>query len=179
MISKAAAVCPSCGGPVPRGASERTKDLVLILFIIAIVITSCWVAVDQTLGWPAAKQALATTFRTRMTVKDETVSVPSNEFRGVLVSVPYAGQVTLEVAAAGAQRLDVHVIDGTDLLRLANRTPPFATLELGDHPAFAATATPSATRTGRLEAGTYVVVLEHSTRSAPSTDARVIARLAP
>jgi hypothetical protein len=141
------------------------------------VVTSIWVVIDYTIGRAEAKRLFATVFHTSVVLNDETASVPKDEFRGILVSVPYSGQVTLEIAVLGGRSVDVHVINGPDLLQLAGAKPPFAARKLNDFPAFAATAAPATTRTHRLMAGTYVVVLEHSTRGAPASDVRVIVRL--
>jgi hypothetical protein len=179
MISSRAPRCPSCGGPVVAPASERAKDLILVLVIIAIVGASCWAVIDLTIGSAEAARLFATTFHRPMDLKDEKVSVPSDEFRGVLVDVPYSGSVTLEVRSLGGQRIDAHLIKGADLIRLANAKPPFTTLKLNDFGAFEASAAPAAVQNGHLSAGRYLVVLEHANRGAPASDARVLMRLAP
>ena len=84
-----------------------------------------------------------------------------------------------EVASLGGKNLDVHLIKGEDLLRLANQRPPFAALKLNENAAFVAKAAASVKRTGRLEPGSYVVVLEHSTRGTPPGEVRVSVRIAP
>lgn len=178
-ISKRAAVCPSCGGPVPRHASEWVKDLILVLVIAAIVVTACWVVIDQTIGRAEAARLFAKAFHTRVELTDETVTVPVDEFRGVLLSVPYTGRVTLEIEARGGQGVNAHLIDGADLLRLAKAKPPFDALGLAHHPAFALQAVGTTKRSDRLTEGSYVVVLEHSTRGAPASEVSVVARLAP
>lgn len=178
-ISRRAAACPSCGGPIESATSAWVKDWVLILFIAAVVIGSSWIFIEMTIGRAEATRLFDKVFSTSSALNDETVPVPTDEFRGVLVSVPYSGKVTLEIASLGGQAVDVHVIDGADLLRLANKKPPFAALGLGHHPAFEGRAAPSITLSDHLVSGTYVVVLEHSKRGAPASDVRVVARLAP
>jgi hypothetical protein len=182
-ISKRAAFCPSCGGPGPvrieSATSERVKDWILALFIIAVVVASGWIIVEITIGRAEAVRLYDKVRDTPRDLNDETVTVPTDEFRGVLVKVPYAGKVTLEIASLGGHSVDVHLIDGADLLRLANAKPPFSGRKLTHHPAFEATAAPATTRSGHLATGTYVVVLEHSTRGTAASEVRVVARLAP
>jgi hypothetical protein len=179
MISTRAPRCPSCGGPVVAPAGERAKDLLLLLFIIAAVGAGCWALVAATIGTTEASRLFATTFHRPMDLHDETVSIPSDEFRGAVVEVPYAGSVTLEVRSLGGQSIDVHVIRGVDLVRLAGTKPPFAALKLNDFGAFESTAAPTVLRSGHLSAGRYIVVLEHAERGAPTSGAKVLARLAP
>jgi len=179
MISDAARVCPKCGAPVPRAPGERMKDLLLAVFIIAVVIAAGWVLIDRTVGMSAAKRMFASVFHTKVTLEEETVTVPKDEYRGVLVAVPYEGRVTLEVEALGGHSVDVHVMDGAQLLRLANVKPPFKALEIRDYEDFRTTAAPNATRKGRLIEASYIVVLEHSKPSTPDSDVRVNVRLEP
>jgi hypothetical protein len=75
--------------------------------------------------------------------------------------------------------VDVHLIDGTDLLRLAGKKPPLSALKLAVHAAFEAKASPNASASGHLPPGKYVVVLEHPNRGATASDARVVAHLKP
>jgi hypothetical protein len=180
-ISKRAASCPTCGHPnsVASATSERFKDLLLALYIVAVVIGSCWILVEVTIGRAEVVRLFDKAFDRHSDLTDETVTLPMDEFRGILVSVPYAGKVRLEIASAGAHSVDVHLIDGTDLLRLAGKKPPFADLKLSHHSGFQASAAPSATLSDSLRPGSYVVVLEHSKRGAPSSDVRVVARLTP
>ena len=183
-ISRRAAFCPSCGGPVDRRmsesrASELVKDWLLALFIVAVVIGSGWIIIEITIGRAEAKRMFDQVFHTKTDLNDETVTVPKDEFRGVLMTVPYSGKVTLEVASLGGQSVDIHVIDGADLLQLANAKPPFSGRKLSHHPAFEGQAAPNTTRSDHLAAGTYVVVLEHSKRGVPGSEVRVVARVAP
>ena len=179
MISSSAGACPSCACPVEQPASERVKDLLLVLFIIAVVSVSGWVIIDQTIGREGAARMFATLFHKQMLVHDETVSVPTDEFRGVLVSLPDSGEVVIDVDSLGGKPIDVHVITAADLLKLANTKPPFAARKVNDFPAFEAKAATNAKRNGKLGAGSYVVLLEHSERGTPPSDARVIVRLTP
>lgn len=178
-ISTRAEVCPTCGGPVPRPAGERVKDLLLVLVITAIVITAIWVVVDQTIGRAEAARLFAKAFRTRIELVDETVTVPTDELRGVLLNVPYTGRVTLEVDARGGQRVDAHLIAGSDLLRLAGKKPPLSSLGIAHHPPFQLRAVEAAKLSEELAEGRYVLVLEHAKRGAPASEVRVVARLAP
>jgi hypothetical protein len=178
-VSRRAAACPSCGSPVESARSAWIKDWALILFIVAVVVGSCWIFVEMTIGRAEARRLFDKVFHARSDLTDETVTVPKDEFRGVLVSVPYSGKVTLEIVSLGGQSVDVHLIEGTDLLRLANKKPPFAALKLSHDPAFEALAAQTATRSDYLTSGTYVVVLEHPKRGAPASEVRVVARLAP
>ncbi len=178
-ISDKAPRCPNCGAPVTPPAGERAKDVLLLAFIVVVVVASCWTIVAMTIGTDNALRWYATTFHRPLDLKEETVSIPRDELRGVLVEVPYGGNATIDVRSLGPEQVDMHVIPGVDLLRLANAKPPFAALKLNEHPAFAATAAPAALRAGHLAAGSYVIVLEHARRGAPTSDARVQVRLAP
>lgn len=182
-ISRRAGVCPSCGAPGPvrieSATSERVKDALLALFIIGVVIASVWIIIEITIGRAEAVRLYDQVLHSQRELNDETVTVPTDEFRGVLVKLPYEGKVTLEISSLGGQSVDVHLIDGVDLLQLANAKPPFSTRKLSHHPAFEATAAPNTTRSDPLKAGTYVVVLEHSKRGTPASEVRVVAHLAP
>ena len=181
-ISTRAAVCPSCGGPVGSlgsARSERLKDWLLGLFIVAVVVVSGWIIIEVTIGRAEAARLFDQTFHRSSELNDETVTVPMDEFRGVVVTVPYSGNVTLEIASLGGQRVELHVIDRADLLRLAGAKPPFPARKVSHHPAFEAQAAPIATRSNHLVKGSYVVVLEHSKRGTPASEVRVVARLAP
>lgn len=178
-ISKRAEACPSCGAPVESPTGARVKDALLAFFIVAVAIGSVWVIVEITIGRAGAARLYHELFGTRAELTNETVTVLSDEFRGVLLTVPYPGTVTLEVASLGGESVDVHLIDGADLLRLAGKKPPLSALKLGHHAAFQSHAAPSTTLSGHLVTGKYVVVLEHSKRGAPASDVRVVAKLAP
>jgi hypothetical protein len=164
---------------VSSASSERLKDALLALFIVAVVVASGWIIIKITIGEAEAARLFAKVFSGSSKLTDETVTVPTDEFRGVLVKVPYAGKLTLEIASQGGKSVDVHLIDGSDLLRLANKKPPFAALKLGHHPGFESKAVESSMLSDHLVSGTYVVVLEHSTRGTPASDVRVLARLEP
>ncbi|MCC6665006.1 MAG: hypothetical protein IT375_14740 [Polyangiaceae bacterium] len=134
------------------------------------------------LGDEGTSRVFASAVKAPIDLKDETLSVPAANLRGVPITLPYSGTVTLEVDVVKGKHVTVNMVDATDWNEIANAKSKLFGGKFHHYPAFEGTESASLRRKGHLAEGSYYVVLENPTLGilVPSSfDVRVKARLEP
>lgn len=185
-ISDQAVVCPSCGAPGPKAAPARatggSSNLLGALLALGVIAACGWFLLRTFVGERAADSLVATVVKAPVDLKDEIISVGAGRSQGIPITLPYAGEVELQVAIVKGEHVNVYVIDGAAWDEFSRAQAALFGGKFHHYPAFAATAASQVRRSGRLDQGTYYVVIENPTLGIlvpASFDVAVKAKLRP
>lgn len=109
-------------------------------------------------------------------IRDEVQNLPANSIKWVPLTLPYAGTLHLEAQVLRGNPLDIRLVDPGEVESIKAKKP------FRQYPGFEAEKTATYKRDGRLQSGTYMlVIIDRSLGilSASTSDVRVKARLVP
>ncbi len=161
------------GGPI-FGRSNPIR-LALLVALLAVVI---WAIVrNATPSQVASNPVLSAVASLRpVDIRDEVQNLPASSIKWVPLTLPYAGTLHLEAQVVRGNPLDVRLVDPTELESIKAKKP------FRQYAGFEAERTTTYKRDGRLQSGTYMLVLVDQSlgiMSASSSDVRLKARLVP
>jgi hypothetical protein len=152
------------------------KALIRIVVLLAILGGGIWLFLRYTAGEKAANRVASVVLRQPIELKNVIESLPANSFKGLPISLPYAGTVMVELGVKAGNDVDVYLVP-QDQIERVQKKEQFRHLQ-----EFEAKKTRSYRRSGRLAAGTYYIVLFDTTLgilSSSSSDIIVRAKLEP
>jgi hypothetical protein len=133
------------------------------LLALAVIAASGWYFLRNFIGETAADTLVATAVGAPIDLKDEIVSVAAGHSQGIPITLPYAGELQLQVAIVKGKHVNVYMIDSAAWDEFSKAQAAVFGGKFHQYPAFAATEATQVRRSGRLNAGTYYVVVENPT----------------
>jgi hypothetical protein len=167
---------PSEKKPDILDPKANLKALSRIVVLIVVLGGGIWLFVRFTAGEKAANRVASVVLRQPIEVKDSIEDLPASSFKALALTLPYTGTISVEVTVRKGNDIDVYVVspDQIEKIKKKERFTYFEGLQ--------AQKTQNYRRSGRLEAGSYyLVLLDRSLGilSQSSTDVHVHVRLEP
>lgn len=171
------ALAPSNNGNqsgVKRGGSNPIRLALLIALLVGVV----WIAIKKASPKEVAANPLLSAVASLQPVdlRDEVQNLPANSIKWVPLTLPYSGTLHLEVQVIRGNPIDIQLVDPTEIESVKAKKP------FHYYTGFEAEKTATYQREGRLQSGTYMlVVMDRSLGilSASTSDFRVKAKLQP
>jgi hypothetical protein len=155
---------------------SNLKSLVRVFAIILILGVGIWLLLRFTVGEKAANRVAATVLQRPIELKNSVENVPATSFKGVALSLPYTGTLTVEATVVKGNDLDIYLVEDNQIENVKAQKS-FTHLN-----SFEATKTKNFRRSARLKSGTYCLILMDKTLgilSAKSSDVQIQAKLEP
>jgi hypothetical protein len=152
------------------------KALVRIVIIIVVFIVAIWLVVRFTAGEKAANKVTNTILQRPMDLKNSIENLPASSMKGISLSLPYSGTLTVDATVVKGNEVDVYVVKPDQIENVKNKKQ-FTHLQ-----GFEAQKTKNYRRSGRLAKGDYYFVVIDTTLgilSASASDIQIHARLEP
>jgi len=149
--------------------------LALLVALLAVVI---WAVMRKASPKEIAANPLLSAVASLRPVdlRDEVQNLPANSLKLIPLTLPYTGNLQIEAQILRGNPLDIRLIDPGEVESIKARKP------FRQYPGFEAEKTATYKRAGRLQSGTYMLVLIDRSLgiiSASTSDVRVKARLVP
>jgi hypothetical protein len=142
--------------PTPAWKRQALPTLLVLMGLGA----SSWYAFRALAGERRANAVLASAALLPVELTNQTVSVPAKSYRALPITLPYGGEVSFEVTVTKGKHVDVYVVDASDW------PPSKSKLLVGDfpnYPALRGTRVARSNLSGRLSAGSYMIVVFNPT----------------
>ncbi len=152
----------------------RLSFVLVLLAILLFFVGLIWYNV----GTKQTTQMVATVVHAPIEVKNEIENLPASSWKGIALNLPYTGTVSIDLAVARGNPLDVFL---TPSDQLENMKAALWT-QVRVYSDFSASKTTIYKRSGRLRQGNYYLVLRDTSLgvlSASSSDVNVKVRLNP
>jgi len=194
--SDKAASCPSCGCPVSVSSSQQPQNAqaaptaapasshkksnmmrnirVLILFSFLGLIVYLFLV--RSVGQDGADRVVAAVTKTPIELRNDIENIPASSWKAIGISLPYSGQVLVEINVLRGNPQQVYLIDASELEKYK------ADQQIQHYSDFSASSTRTLSQRGRLAAGQYYIVLRDDTLgilSESSSDVKVFVKLSP
>jgi len=160
----------------PPVRPTRTPRWVTWILAFAILFAGAWILLRQLAGERTANNFVATLVRAPISLRDEVQSLPASSWKALPLTLPYTGELSVNVQVVRGNPVEVFVVDDQNLkvLQAKGTYKHFA--------AFAANESRAYQRSAHLNQGTYFLVLRDNTLgllSSSTSDVKVVAKLGP
>lgn len=152
------------------------KALVRILAIVFILGAGVWVFIRFTAGEKSANRFVSAVAQRPIELKNSVENMPASSFKGIPLSLPYTGTLTIDAKVVKGNELDIYLVNPSEVENVKAKKP-FKHFE-----DFKATKTKNFRRSARVKSGSYYLVFLDSTMgllSASSSDIQIVAKLEP
>lgn len=144
--------------------------------IVFVLLVGVWLFIRFTAGEKAANRVTATVLQRPIDIKNSVENVPASSFKGIGLTLPYTGTLTVDTTVLKGNDLDIYLIEESQIENLK------AKRSFKQFQDFEATKTKNFRRSGRLQKGNYYLVLMDKSLgllSQSSSDVQIKARLEP
>lgn len=200
-ISDKAVSCPSCGCPVstsPSQLPQNAQPIVPIatptsapsapteksnlmrnisrLILLSLLFLLAYLFLVRSVGQEGADRVVATVTKTPIELRNDTENVPASSWKAIGVSLPYSGQLLVEINVLRGNPQQVYLIEALELEKYKSDQ------QIKHYTDFAATSTRSLSQRGYLAAGQYYIILRDDTLgilSESASDVKVFVKLSP
>jgi hypothetical protein len=155
--------------PVVQQTTSSTKitgttspTLVWIFFLLFFG-GAGWFGLRILTGEREANTALAAAVRAPIELTDETISVPATTARGIPLTLPYSGELRLEVNVVKGKHVNVYVIDTSAWNEFQQAHSALFGGKFHRFMAFDGTESKQLRRSGKLSEGNYYIIIENPT----------------
>lgn len=152
------------------------RALIRIIAIVFVFVAGGWLFIRFTAGEKAANKVADTVLQRPMDLKNSIENLPASSMKGVTLSLPYSGTLTVEATVMKGNEVDVYVVKPDQIKNIKNKKQ-FTHLQ-----GFEAQKTKNYRRSGRLPKGDYYFVVIDTALgilSASASDIQIHARLEP
>lgn len=159
----------------PKRSSSNPARLVLLIALLAVVL---WVVMRKSSPKEVAANPLLSAVASLQPIdlRDEVQNLPANSIKWVPLTLPYSGTLHLEVQVIRGNPLDIRLVDPSEIESIKAKKP------FRHYPEFEAEKTATYRRDGRLQSGTYMLIITDQSLgilSASASDVHVKARIQP
>ncbi len=175
---------PALTNPIPTSDAKRSAAIrsgtnpVTLLFLVVLLAGVIWgfsrrLTPKQIAANPVFSAVAS--FRP-VDLRDEVQNLPAKSFKGIPLTLPYAGTLNLEVQIIRGNPIEIRLVDPSEVESIKTKKT------FRHYPGFEADKTKSYKREGRLQSGSYVLVIIDQSLgvlSATTSDVRIKARLVP
>lgn len=160
-IPDGSAFCNLCGKHVYTGTPNSTPAVSAGRFIgarllpLLLLVFLGWYFLRVTFGSKQTSQAIAVAVRAPITLKDEVQNLPATSWKGVALSLPYDGNLDVDLRILQGNPVDVFLA-GADQSDAINRAD---WRQVRVYSEFNAVKTKTYRRTGQLRQGNYFLVI--------------------
>ena len=158
--------------------TKKKQSPALLIVLVVILAGLLWGAFRTTTPQQVASNPLLSAVASLRPVDllDEIENLPANSIKGVPITLPYGGTLTLEVQVVRGNPVDIFLVDPSEVESISARK------EFHSYQGFNAEKSMMYSRQGRIAPGTYdVVFIDRSLGilSASASDIKVKAHLSP
>ena len=152
------------------------KALVRLVVIVAILVGGIWLVIRLTAGKQTADAVTTKVLRQKVDLVDTIESLPATSLKAIGLSLPYEGNLSIEITVKKGNDIDVYVVrpDELDKIKAKQRFAYLQGLE--------AEKIKNYRRSKRVPSGSYQLVLVDKTLgllSQKSSDIQIKAKLEP
>jgi hypothetical protein len=169
------------GNQVKESSAPKRKPtslgrVVRITIGVAVLLCLAWVYVQQETGHIPVTTALKVAARMPLDLRDETFGIPASSWKGISITVPYDGSLTVSMQVSRGNPMEVFLTDGSGIQQLK------ATRQCKYIGSFYSTKGTSFQHTERIGQGVYYLVVRDNSLgilSASSSDISIKAHVDP
>ena len=168
---------PPLPPPAPKKAKAKTRPIVVIL-LLSILMGFLFIVVRRSSPQQIASNPLLSGIAALAPIDlvDVVENLPANSLKGIPISLPYNGQLKIEIQILNGNPIDVYLVDPAQVQAIQNHQ------EFRYITGFEAQKTSAYSRQKRIPQGNYSLVLIDKTLgilSAQSSDIKIKTRLEP